>query len=70
MLCERSEFKGVSARNISKKIELFENAIGIVNAFKLRVVCLNCLFELDLWCEMQEMVCEMVSRQREVDYNS
>lgn len=44
-----------------KQIEVFAVATNLLSADKQRVICTSCVFELHLWCEMEQLISKTVS---------
>lgn len=59
--CNGSDYKLIKAEPFQKKIKVFGAVANTPAMVKQRVICMECVFELDLWCQMQEVVSEMVS---------
>lgn len=61
-MCESGNHKLVKtdldAEELSKKMEAFAETY---NPRKHSAICLHCLFNLGMWCDLQELVLNMVS---------
>lgn len=60
-LCNGSEYKFIKVEGLQKRIRVFGAVANTPPMVRQRVICMECVFELDLWCQMQKNVSEMVS---------
>lgn len=65
LVCDGDDAKRVKTdadpEQFKKKFEVFLKAFPMTIAYKQRAVCLPCLFNLNVWFEMQELIAKMVS---------
>lgn len=53
-----NDFSLVKAEHFTEKLKTFEK---LITNIKQHLICLGCLFDLNLWYEMKEAVFKMVS---------